>query len=110
MILVFGITVLIGIGMSVLGSLMYCRKRPTVPSAPISSAPPSAPGFPPPYMAEPPPAYSEMAPLPGAGWTPYQQPGGQAAYQQAYAASQVVMGQKEGGVLKGSGSGGYTFW
>ena len=23
---------------------------------------------------------------------------------------QVVMGQKEGGVLSGSGSGGYTFW
>ena len=28
----------------------------------------------------------------------------------AMSGQQVVMGQKEGGFLKGSGSGGYTFW
>ena len=28
----------------------------------------------------------------------------------AMSGQQVIMGQKEGGFLKGSGSGGYTFW
>ena len=33
-----------------------------------------------------------------------------AVQQAAMQGGQVVMGQKEGGVLNGSGSGGYTFW
>jgi hypothetical protein len=33
-----------------------------------------------------------------------------AAQVAALQGGQVVMGQKEGGIMKGSGSGGYTFW